>query len=103
LIQIRQSGRSDPLEFEVIVHTDGTSTRHWVTISGADCDRLAGGSCSPERCVEAAFQFLLEREPKEAILRRFNVNDIQRYFPEFEGQLPQYLSGIQDHEGDARS
>ena len=34
--------------------------------------------------VERCFAFLLEREPKESILRRFDVSVIARYFPEFE-------------------
>ncbi len=96
MIEVRQSSQGDPIEFEVIVHTDGTSTRHWVTVSRADCDRLGGGSCSQKRSVEAAFRFLLEREPKEAVLRRFNISDIQRYFPEFTEQLPKYLPGTED-------
>jgi hypothetical protein len=37
------------------------------------------------------FQFLLEREPKESILRRFDVTVISRYFPEFEREFPHYL------------
>jgi len=37
------------------------------------CDRLAAGKHTPERCLEAAFRFLLDREPKESILRRFDV------------------------------
>jgi hypothetical protein len=39
----------------------------------------------------AAFRFLLEREPKESILARFDVSVIARYFPEFERELPRYL------------
>jgi hypothetical protein len=35
---------------------------------------------------------LLDREPKEAILSRFDVSVISRYFPEFERELPRYLS-----------
>ena len=46
----------------------------------------------PERCLEAAFRFLLDREPKESILGRFDVTVISRYFPEFERELPHYLS-----------
>ena len=42
--------------------------------------------------LEAAFRFLLDREPKEAILGRFDVTVISRYFPEFERELPHYLS-----------
>jgi hypothetical protein len=44
------------------------------------------------RCLEAAFRFLLDREPKESILGRFEVTVISRYFPEFERELPRYLS-----------
>jgi hypothetical protein len=36
---------------------------------------------------------LLDREPKESILGRFDVTVISRYFPEFERELPRYLSG----------
>jgi hypothetical protein len=50
------------------------------------------GAHTPERCIEAAFRFLLDREPKESILRRFDVTVICRYFPEFEHELPSYLS-----------
>ena len=41
---------------------------------------------------QAAFRFLLDREPKESILRRFDVTVISRYFPEFEREFPHYLS-----------
>jgi hypothetical protein len=54
------------------------------------CDRLTAGKHTPERCLEAAFRFLLDREPKESILRRFDVTVIARYFPEFERELPRY-------------
>ena len=33
------------------------------------CERLTAGKHTPERCLEAAFRFLLDREPKESILR----------------------------------
>jgi hypothetical protein len=56
------------------------------------CERLTRGGHSPERCIEAAFRFLLDREPKEAILRRFDVTVISSYFPEFERELPHYLT-----------
>jgi hypothetical protein len=42
------------------------------------------GTQTPERCIEAAFQFLLDREPHESILRRFDITVISHYFPEFE-------------------
>ena len=48
----------------------------------------------PERYLEAAFRFLLDREPKESILRRFEMIAISRYFPEFEREMPRYLSHL---------
>ena len=50
------------------------------------------GTHTPEHCIEAAFQFLLDREPQESILRHFDITVISRYFPEFERELPRYLS-----------
>jgi hypothetical protein len=41
--------------------------------------------------IEAAFRFLLAREPKESILSRFDVIVISRYFPDFEERLADYL------------
>ncbi len=87
----RQSG-DDPLVFDVVVGEAGGVSRNRVTATRADLARLAGGR-APERLIEAAFRFLLEREPKEAILARFDVSVIARYFPEFERELPRHLAG----------
>ncbi len=92
MIQVRCTGEGDPLEFEVIIREGKGETRHNVTMSRETCERLTAGKYTPERCLEAAFQFLLDREPKESILRRFDVSVISRYFPEFQRELPNYLS-----------
>ena len=69
------------------------STRRGPTLSGvwysivSLLTSLANGFAS-----FAAFRFLLDREPKESILRRFDVAVISRYFPEFERELPRYLA-----------
>jgi hypothetical protein len=92
VIEVRPTEVGDPLEFEVIILVGNGETRHHVTMARATCERLAMGTQTPDRCVEAAFQFLLDREPKESILPRFDVTVISRYFPEFERELPRYLS-----------
>jgi hypothetical protein len=92
VIEVRPTRVGDPLEFEVIVRVGNGETRHHVTMARATCERLTMGTHSPDRCIEAAFQFLLDREPKESILRRFDIAMISRYFPEFERELPRYLS-----------
>jgi hypothetical protein len=48
----------------------------------SDIERYAPGAL-PEDLLEASFTFLLEREPKEAILGRFELPVIERYFPEY--------------------
>jgi hypothetical protein len=91
MIEVRRTGDGDPLEFEVVVREGRGETRHHVTMGRETCDRLTAGNHTPERCLEAAFRFLLDREPKESILSRFDVTVISRYFSEFERQLPRYL------------
>jgi hypothetical protein len=61
---------------------DGTSTSHVVTVWPSDVARYAPDS-TPEELLEASFKFLLEREPKESILARFELPVIERYFPEY--------------------
>ena len=92
MIEVTQMGESDPLEFAVVVREGDGESRHRVTMAKETCARLTGGAGAPERCIEAAFRFLLDREPKEAILARFDVTVISRYFPEFETELPRYMS-----------
>jgi hypothetical protein len=92
MIEVRRISEGGPLDFEVVVREGEGETRHNVTMSREMCERLTAGKYSPERCLEAAFHFLLDREPKESILRRFDVTVISRYFPEFERELPHYLS-----------
>jgi len=67
-------------------------TTHRVSIARETHQRLTAGEHTPERCLDAAFRFLLDREPKESILQRFDVEIIGRYFPEFERELPRYLA-----------
>jgi hypothetical protein len=92
VIEVRQSGHSDPLEFDVTIREASGQTRHRVRISRVYYQQLTGERCPPERLIEAAFRFLLEREAKEAILPRFDVRIISRYFPEFEARLPRYIA-----------
>ena len=91
MIQIRCTEGHDPLTFEVTIRDANGETAHHVTMARATYERLSAGEYTPQRCIEAAFGFLLDREPKESILRRFDVTVISRYFPDFEQKLPAYL------------
>lgn len=77
--------RTDSWVFEIRVEEDGSSTVHSVTLNKDDFNRLKWDS--PEELVKKSFEFLLERESKESILREFNLMDIPRYFPEYEEKI----------------
>ena len=90
---ISPNPKDDPQEWAVELLCDGGSkTNFQVTLNNDFYIKLTGGSKSPEELVRASFEFLLERESKESILRSFNLYEIQRYFPEFEKVIPQRLS-----------
>jgi len=72
---------------EVKVGTDAAATHHTVTVSQDDLARLAQGHYDPERLVTASFEFLLAREPRESILRTFDLPVIERYFPGYEAAV----------------
>ena len=78
--------------FAVTVQDGGGETSHQVTCSDALLRVLAPTAPSKEAAIRASFRFLLEREPKEAILPRFDISIIERYFPDFRQKLPSYLA-----------
>lgn len=90
-IDVRPTGRDDGYTFEVTVREGRGETRHAVTLRRDDYARLAGGGTSPEALVAESFRFLLEREPKESILRSFDLAVISRYFPEYEREIRRRL------------
>jgi hypothetical protein len=74
-------------EYRVRVIEGSSETSHVVTLQPADHQRLADGKAQPEELLRRSFEFLLEREPKESILTRFDLPLIARYFPEYEREI----------------
>lgn len=91
MILVKQTKSDDPLEFDVTVQRGKGETNHHVTMRQETYRKLSGGKVSAEGCVRAAFAFLLDREPKESILSRFDITVIGKYFPGFEHDLGKYL------------
>jgi hypothetical protein len=83
-VHVHRREYDDGYAFQVVVREGGTETHHTVTLETADYERIAGGRSSPEFLVQESFRFLLEREPKESILRSFDLTVISRYFPDYE-------------------
>jgi hypothetical protein len=90
-IDVKTTERDDSYEFEVTVKDGRGETRHRVTLQKADYEDLAGDKASPEALVRESFRFLLEREPKESILRSFDLMVIGRYFPEYKREIVKRL------------
>ena len=86
MVEVHAETEGDHWLCEVRVDDAGLTTRHAVTVSRADLDRWAGGAEREdvESLVARSFDFLLEREPANAILARFDLSVIQRYFPEYD-------------------
>jgi hypothetical protein len=82
-IEVKTTEHDDSYEFQVTVKDGRGETRHRVTLRKADYEQLVGEKASPEALVRESFRFLLEREPKEAILRSFDLMVIGRYFSEY--------------------
>jgi hypothetical protein len=68
--------------YDVVVEEDDGKTAHEVTVTASHIERYAPGA-APEELIANSFSFLLDREPKEAILRTFDLPTIERYFPEY--------------------
>jgi len=92
-ILVACEAESDGWRCTVTVGGDPAATTHRVRVAAEDLKRLGGPDASVQRLVEASFGFLLEREPRESILREFDLPLIGRYFPGYEGEIRRRLSG----------
>ena len=80
--------------FEVEVNDGGSATHHQVTLLRSYYQELIGKlkePLEPEELVKKSFEFLLSRESKESILSAFSLEVINKYFPEYENKIKDYL------------
>jgi hypothetical protein len=93
-IQARCAPAPDGWRCRVTVRDEGGSTDHEVTVSSDDATSLAAATDAGdvERLLYETFDFLLEREPKESILRSFDITVVSRYFPEYEHEIRSRLA-----------
>jgi hypothetical protein len=88
-----QVEKTAPGRFRVAVMEGRSQTSHVVSLEEDYCRKLTGGKGGAEELVRRSFEFLLEREPKESILREFDLPVIGRYFPEYEREIKKRLGG----------
>ena len=83
-VEVQTTGEDEQrFSFDVSVTEAGSTSRHQVTLARDDYVEQGDRWSSPDEYVRRCFEFLLEREPKESILARFDIRDIGTYFPEF--------------------
>mgnify|MGYP006184415701 CR=1 FL=1 len=68
--------------FEVTLTKDST-TIHRITLSSKFYKKLSNSKISEIELIKKKFEFLLERESNESILKEFNLEMIENYFPEY--------------------
>ena len=75
--------------YEVIVDGGDVTEEsvHTVTLQPEYYSKLCGGTITHEWVIIQSFKFLLERESNTAILKRFDLEEISGYFPEFEAEI----------------
>lgn len=75
----------------VRVGAEGASTDHVVAVPPGYADGVGCSGIAEAELVRASFAFLLEREPAGSILRRFSLDVIPRYFPEYPALIRRYV------------
>lgn len=91
-IEIQSATETDNgWSYQVKLDEGGSQHQYSVTLSRSDYDQWSNGQVKPEQVIQAAFDFLLEREPASAILSKFDCSVIRRYFPEVDRELPKKL------------
>lgn len=68
-------------------HGERPVSSHAVRVGAETLRRLDPSAADPADLVRRSFAFLLEREPPRSILRAFDLSEIARYFPEYEGTI----------------
>lgn len=83
------------LEYLVEVEED-----YWDQLTGERCKEEKpcdpGKRLDPDELVKKSFEFLLKREPRKSILKKFNLRDINKYFPEYEKEIKEYANKKHD-------
>ena len=64
-----------------------------MSVSAGFPGSLGCGHVASEELVRSSFEFLLEREPASSILRKFSLDIISRYFPDYPAEIRARLGG----------
>lgn len=87
-----QVERSSDGRYHVTVAEGGSQSEYTVSLKPGYYEKLTAKQVPEEELIERSFQFLLERESRQSILREFDLTVIGRYFPEYESEIRKRLA-----------
>ena len=76
-------------KFEIEIKAEQQS-KHFVSLSDVTHLNLSSNKISKKDLIEFSFLFLLDRESNTAILSKFELIDISKYFPEYLDKVKTY-------------
>ena len=82
-------------KFEITVNKK-TITKHIVLLTDEYYDILTKKKVSKKKLLEYSFQFLMIRESNTSILSFFDLNIISKYFPEYENEVKNFCTKIEE-------
>ncbi len=89
MVTVRVQKGPDGWVCDVSVERGGQTSTHTVMVSRRDLAQwgTGGDAAAAEDLVSRSFRFLLDREPPNSILPRFELSVIPRYFPDYDRQF----------------
>ena len=77
--------------FQVTV-TEDSITTHKINLSEKVYKNLSDSKIPKAELIIKSFEFLLERESNQSILKEFNLETIERYFPDYPTLIKNYFN-----------
>lgn len=85
------SQRDDGWTFLVeLGHGEGL-IEYYIDVDREYWTRLTNRRIEPDELIRETFKFILERKPKELILKRFNLSDVSGVFPTYEAEIKKVI------------
>jgi hypothetical protein len=81
------SDTAQSAHFKVVIESVDSTTTHDVMVPKSYWRSVTHNHVGINTFVKDSFEFLLKREPQESILPSFEIQMIERYFPEYEQTL----------------
>ena len=80
----------DNNSFKVSITKD-TSTEHIVLLSDRFHQDVTNNKLTKTKLITHSFEFLLKRESNQSILKKFNLEVISQYFPEYIDEIKKII------------